>query len=199
MNFPEAADDPALHGNVVHPIESGGHCGYIVMQMGLIAIGVHGQIVSVTTFRQRLHAHAVVNERSFTHDAIARWRNGTSVYPLDNIRPNKNRDEVKHRFWTQEVLDKIWMENVNFDGPVSRSYWMDGMFVLPIIAHMYELPGLVVYQKVSMGRYITFTYRYENGLVLLDKVDGVVPPRTGNARDVHLVLADNRFSFLQIA
>ena len=199
MNLPEAADDPALYGDVVHPIESGGHCGYIVIQMGLVAIGAHSQMVSVGHFRQRLHAHAAENEQSFTHDAIARWINGMSVYPLENIRPNKNKDEVKHQFWTREVMDKIWMENVDFDGPVGRAYWMDGMFVLPIIAHMYELPGLVVYQKVSMGRYITFTCRYESGIVLLDKVDGVVPPRTGRANEIHVVFADNRFSFLQVA
>ena len=192
--------EPALYGDVVHPIESGGNCGYIAIQMGLIAVGEHDQIVPAGPFRQRIYDYAAENEHSFTHDVVARRRNGGSVYPLDNIRPNKNKNEVKRRFWTREVLNKIWMENVDFDRPVSHAHWMDGMFVLPIIVHMYRLTGLIVYQKVSVGRYVTLIYRYQNGLVLFEEVDGVVPPRTyPPIYDAHLVFADNRFSFLRVA
>lgn len=47
--------EPALYGDVVHPIESGGNCGYIAIQMGLIAVGEHDQIVPAGPFRQRIY------------------------------------------------------------------------------------------------------------------------------------------------
>jgi hypothetical protein len=68
----------------------------------------------------------------------------------------------RERFMTAEVMSGIWDKKTNFSNYVSQVYWMDATYLLPVIAHMYKIARLVLYdicKRIDGTRYFT-TYVY---------------------------------------
>jgi hypothetical protein len=66
---------------------------------------------------------------------------------------------------TMEVMRGIWDRKTNFSKYVSQVYWMDATYLLPVIAHMYKIPRLVLYdihKKTDGTQYFTtYVYSYD--------------------------------------
>jgi hypothetical protein len=62
-----------------------------------------------------------------------------------SLKKARNTMVHRERFMTMEVMRGIWDRKTNFSKYVLEVYWMDATYLLPVIAHMYKIPRLVLY------------------------------------------------------
>jgi hypothetical protein len=62
-----------------------------------------------------------------------------------SLKIERNPMVRRERFRTMEVMRGIWDRKTNFSKYVLQVYWMDATYLLPVIAHVYKIPRLVLY------------------------------------------------------
>jgi hypothetical protein len=103
-------------------VPADGSCGYHAVMMGLQGLSIpHAD--DVATFRKSIYDHAVAKEEWFRARTGSQFRTEGSW----------------GRHWKNNVLNSLWTDLVNFRGNVGREYYLTSGYMLPIIAHKFQV------------------------------------------------------------
>jgi hypothetical protein len=141
--------------------------------------------IRVSPFCQNIFSHIQKHTQKFTGAD-----GGKCVYEYTwgelskALKKACNPMVCRETFMTTKVMRGIWDRNTNFSKCVLQVYWMDATYLLPVIAHMYKIPRLVLYniRKLSDGTqyFTTYVYSYESESCCVSR-----EIREGFIHDVH--------------